>query len=337
MKKRILGRTGFEVSEVGFGGIPIQRIEQDEVTDLLKEAFKRGINFIDTSIRYTTSEKLIGNALKEVGRENFYIATKSMNRTYKGILNDFSKSLAQLDINYIDLYQFHNPKTIEQYEEIIRPHGALDAVKEMKAKGIVKEIGITSHNLDVLLAAIETDEFSTVQYPYNAIETQAEELFKKAKERNIGVIVMKPLAGGSITQGELAIRFILENKDVSVVIPGMESLDQVIENTRPGIDGRKLNEEERDRLFQEAYSLGSEFCRRCGYCDPCSAGIDIPQQFILEGYLTRYNLEEWSTTRYHRQEKKASDCVECGSCLSRCPYQLPIMDMLKRVSKNFND
>lgn len=335
MRKRILGRTGFEVSEVGFGGIPIQRIDQKKVNELFVEAHYRGVNFIDTSIRYTTSESLIGNALEKVGREHFYVATKSMNRTYKGIINEFNISLKQLKLDYIDLYQFHNPKTLEHYSEILRPNGALDAVKAMKKIGLIREIGITSHNLDVLLEAVKTDEFSTIQFPYNAIERQAEELFKIAKSKNIGVIVMKPLAGGSITKGELAIRYILENQNVSVVIPGMESIDQVIENTRPGIDGRSLTEEERNELFAEAKLLGNLFCRRCGYCTPCTAGIDIPGQFLLDGYLTRYNLVKWATDRYHKQDYKASDCIECGSCLTKCPYNLPIIDMLKTVASHY--
>lgn len=225
MRKRMLGRTRFKVSEVGFGGIPIQRIDQKTANQILREAHKYGVNFTDTSIRYTTSEELIGNAVKKIGREHFYIATKSMNRTYKGIIEELRISLKHMKLDYIDLYQFHNPKKIEHYNEIMRPNGALDALKKMKKQGLIREIGITSHNLDVLVEAIKTDEFSTIQFPYNAIERQAEEVFRIAKDRNIGVIVMKPLAGGSITYAESAIRFILENQNVSVVIPGMESLD----------------------------------------------------------------------------------------------------------------
>lgn len=336
MLKRVLGRTGYEVSVVGFGGIPIQRLTQEEVTILLQTAYENGINFIDTSIRYTVSEEFIGNALQIVGREHFFVTTKSMSKTREGILAELEKSMAKLKIDYLDLYQFHNPKNLQELELILEPNGALDAVKEMKKESKIREIGISSHSLEVLFAAIETNEFATIQYPYNAVERQGEELFKLANQRNIGVIAMKPLAGGSITKGESAIRFILENKNVSVVIPGMEKVEQIEENTKPGIDGRGLNEIERLELFTEAELLGNEFCRRCGYCTPCSVGIDIPGQFILDGYLMRYNLGDWANDRYFRQDIKASDCIMCGMCLLRCPYNLPIIDMLKRVTENFS-
>jgi len=335
MKKRILGRTNFLVSPVGFGGIPIQRITQSEATELLREAHNHGVNFIDTARGYLSSEELLGNAMSEIGRENFVLATKSMNRTYEGLLEELETSLKNLKTDYIDLYQFHNVKNMEQYKDLIKPHGALDAAKDAKKRGLIKEIGITSHSVDVLKVAVETDEYATIQFPYNAVETQGAEVFKRAKERNIGVIVMKPLAGGAITKGELAIRFILENENVTVVIPGMDSISQVQENVRPGIDGLPLNPSEREELTKEATILGNEFCRRCGYCSPCSVGIEIPTQFILDSYYTRYNLQQWAIDRYNAQSIKASDCIQCGQCEPRCPYNLPIMKMLERVASHY--
>lgn len=335
MEMRVLGRTDFLVSSVGFGGIPIQRVTQELATDMLREAHKNGINFIDTARGYLISEELIGNALAEIGREHFMLATKTMNRAYEGFLDDVNISLKNLKTHYIDLYQFHNVKNMDQYNELIKENGALDAAKEAKRKGLIKEIGITSHSADVLKVAIETEEFSTIQFPYNAVERQGEEIFKRAKERNIGVIIMKPLAGGAITNGELAIRFILENKNISVVIPGMDSIEQVNENARPGIDGLPLSDEERQLLEKEAKQLGTTFCRRCGYCAPCTVGIDIPVQFVLDSYYTRYNLQQWAIDRYSAQMIKASDCIECGVCEERCPYDLPIIDMLKEVASHY--
>ena len=170
---------------------------------------------------------------------------------------------------------------------------------------------------------------------YNAIETQGETIFKKAKEKNIGVIIMKPLAGGAISSGEAALRFVLENPNVSVVIPGMDSIEQVRENSKAGKDRRPLNIDERKLLMEEARALGNEFCRRCRYCAPCSVGIDIPGNFIVDSYFTRYNLEDWASSRYHAMDVSAKDCIECGDCEPRCPYDLPIIDMLKKVASHY--
>lgn len=331
MEKRILGRTDFEVSVIGLGGIPIQRVDEDMAVKIIKEGLDKGINFIDTARGYNQSEELIGNALEKLGRDKFYLATKSMKRDYNGILEEMNTSLKLLKTDYIDLYQFHNIRSFEELDQILSETGALKALKEAKDKGIIREIGITSHSPEILDKAIDTGEFSTIQCPYNPIEQQAEEVFKKAKEKNIGVIVMKPLAGGAITKGELSLRFIVNNPNISVVIPGMDTIEQVKSNTIVGIEVRKLTEEEEKELFQEANALGSEFCRRCGYCLPCPQKIDIPLQFLMEGYYTRYNLKDWAKTRYDAMESKASNCVECGLCETKCPYNLPIRKMLKNV------
>lgn len=334
MEKRILGRTGFEVSIVGFGGIPIQRVDEDTAYELVKAAYDNGINFIDTARGYMESEELLGAALERVGREKFILATKSMGRTYDIALEEIHTSLGLLRTDYLDLYQFHNVRTKEDLDIIMGENGALKAAKELQAKGIIKEIGITSHSVDLLEIALDTGEFSTIQYPYNPVEQQGAPVFKKAKENNIGVIAMKPLAGGAIPKGELCLRFIFENDDVTTAIPGMDSVEQVRENTNAGNDRRPLSNEERASLKKEAESLGEEFCRRCGYCGPCSVGIDIPTQFVMEGYYTRYNLQDWAVSRYSAMDVRAADCIECGECEPRCPYDLPIMKMLKRVDSN---
>lgn len=334
MEKRMLGRTGFEVSVVGFGGIPIQRVDEDTAYELVKAAYENGINFIDTARGYMESEKLLGAALERLGRDKFILATKSMNRSYDGVLEEIHTSLKNLRTDYLDLFQFHNVRTQEDLDIVLGDKGALKAVKELQAKGVIKEIGITSHSVDLLDTALDTGEFSTIQYPYNPVERQGEAVFKKAKENNIGVIVMKPLAGGAIAKGELCLRFILENDNVTSAIPGMDSIEQIKENTNAGIDRRPLSDEERSTLKAEADTLGEEFCRRCGYCAPCSVGIDIPTQFIMEGYYTRYNLQDWALSRYSAMDVRAGDCIECGDCEPRCPYDLPIINMLKRVESN---
>lgn len=336
MEKRILGTTNFEVSSVGIGGIPIQRVDKETALEIIRAGHNQGMNFIDTARGYRNSEELIGHAVSEIGREKFIIATKSMAKTYDAIIEDVNISLSNLKTDYIDLYQFHNIKTLEEYETIMGENGAYRALKELQEKGIIKEIGISSHGTEVLDIAIESGKFATIQFPYNAIERQGEQFFEKAKKNNVGVIIMKPMAGGALTKGELAVRFILENPNVTVVIPGMDSVEQVLENAKPALDVRPLSDEERVLLEEEAKSLGSQFCRRCGYCAPCTVGIDIPTNFVIDSYFTRYNLQDWAIARFKNTEIKAKDCIECGECETRCPYDLPIIEMLKEVASHYD-
>lgn len=332
MEKRFLGKTELEVSAIGFGGIPIQRLDKDKAVDLIKELNNQGINFIDTARGYTISEELIGYGLEKVGRDKFILATKSMARDYEGMKNEIETSLNNLRTECIDLYQLHNVRTEADYNKVIGEDGALKALKEAKAEGKIRHIGITSHDLKTLNKAIESGYFETIQFPYNPVERQAEELFEKANKLGIGVIVMKPLAGGAIINAELSLRFILENPNVSAAIPGMDSIEQIEKNARIGNKYKRLSNAERDIILAEAKELGTEFCRRCGYCAPCPQGIDIPGQFLMEGYYSRYNLKDWAKERYSGFTSKASDCIECGKCETRCPYDLPIRKMLKKVA-----
>ncbi len=334
MQKRVLGKTDFEVSAIGFGGIPIQRLKEDEAFELIEEASKQGINFIDTATPYGRSEELIGYSLEKDGRDKWLIATKSPVRDYNGMKEAVEASLKKLRTDVIDLYQLHNVSSEEAYNQVMGNDGALKALREAKEQGKIREIGITSHSVDILEKAVETGEFATIQFPYSPVEKQGEKLFERAKELNIGVIVMKPVAGGAITSVELSLRYIMENPNVSVIIPGMDKVEQVIENSKVGIDVRTLTEEERETIEKEAEELGDEFCRRCGYCAPCPQGINIPTLIVMEGYYLRYDLQDWAKERYASQVRNASHCIECGQCEPRCPYNLPIRKILKRVHEN---
>jgi len=329
-----LGSTGLKVSSIGFGGIPLQRIDKNEAKDIIIKAEENGINFIDTARGYTTSEEFIGEAL-EGRRDKWIIATKSMVRDKESMINDVKTSLKNLRTEYIDIYQFHNIKTMEEYEKVLSENGAYSALQQFKEEGKIGHIGITSHSIDMLKIAIESGKFETVMYPYNIVEKQAEDLFTRAKELNIGVIAMKPMAGGALTEGTLALKYILQNDNVTCAIPGMASIKEVEENSKVGSSKNVLTEEEISRIKDIAAELGTEFCRRCSYCAPCPKGIDIPNIFLLQGYKERYNLAEWAEKRYSAQKVTAQDCVECGACEQKCPYDLPIRKMLKKAKETF--
>lgn len=336
MRKRILGRTGLEVTEVGFGGIPIQRVDAKQTKKLLDACLERGMNFLDSARGYTISETLIGQAI-EGKRDQWIIATKSTARDYESMKADVEISLNNLKTDYIDLYQFHFVKTEAELNMILSEDGAYKALLEAKAAGKIKHIGITSHSVDVLELALQKDRFETIQFPYNPVESQGEAIFEKAKAQNVGVILMKPIAGGAIQKGEVSIKYVLNNPNVTVAIPGMDSLEQVEKNTAVAKAPLTLSKEDLDEIKAIKDELDGGFCRRCNYCAPCTQGIDIPSQFVLEGYLMRYNLEDWANDRYQGLKIKADNCIQCGDCETRCPYDLPIGEMMQRVSKNFKD
>ena len=330
---RLLGKTNMKVKRVGFGGIPIQRITQEETNKVINELVNNNINFIDTARAYTISEEYIGNAI-EGKREKFFIATKSMSRDYESMKQDIEISLKNLKTDYIDLYQIHNLKP-EEYKTIFDENKAYKALLEAKEQGKIKYIGITSHSLETIEKSIEDEKFSAIQFPYNIIEDQADEVFKKANKKGIGIIVMKPLAGGAIDDAKLAIKYILSKDYIDVVIPGMENIEQVRENVSV-LQDTNITKYDESKIQEIRNIMGKRFCRRCEYCLPCPLKINIPQNFLLEGYYTRYNLKDWAKQRYQSLEVKASACVECGLCETKCPYELPIREMLKDVSSKLD-
>ena len=329
-----LGKTGLRVSRMGFGGIPIQKVNASVTHALMERLAQRGVNYIDTARGYTVSEQFLGEALEGGLREKFVVATKSMARTKEAMARDIDISLKNLRTDYIDLYQIHNP-SLAELEQVLAPGGALEALMEAKAAGKIRHLGLTAHMAAVFERALELDWVETVMFPYNIVETQDEELMAECREKNVGFICMKPMAGGALEDAHLALRFIRQNENVSVVIPGMYDIREIDENLSAMEDISALTSDELAKIETIRRELGTQFCRRCNYCQPCTAGISISGIFVLEGYLQRYGLGDWAQKRYDALNKKAGDCVGCGACEKRCPYQLPIRQMLARCKQEF--
>lgn len=335
MEYRPLGKTGLKVSLMGFGGIPIQRVSREEAKEIIDRAIERGINFFDSARAYTDSESKIGEAVKDK-RDKIILASKTMARTYEQMKADIEKSLREFGVDYIDLYQCHNVKSQEELDKILAPGGALEALEDAKKEGKIGHLGITGHRAPVVVTALKTGKFATVQFPFNFIERIGEEeIFPLAREMNMGIIVMKPLAGGAFSKPELALRFLLQ-QNVSTIIPGMDSLEQVELNARLACEKQILSAEELEYLGKEAKEVGERFCRRCEYCKPCPQNLDMPIYFILHGYYERYGLPDWARERYQSLGVKADACQDCGLCESRCPYNLPIREMLKKVHRDLS-
>ena len=333
MEYRTLGKTNLTISRLGFGGIPIQRIDAEGTRTLMHQLKDAGVNYIDTARGYTVSEEYLGYALEGI-REDFVLATKSMARTKEAMEADIATSLKNLRTDYIDLYQVHNP-TPDQLKQVVAPGGALEALLEAKAAGKVGHLGVTAHSLDTFKMALEMDWVETIMFPYNIVESQGQDLIHACAEKNIGFVCMKPLAGGAIEDATLALRYICANPDVTVVIPGMADPKELEQNIAAVADSAPITEEEQKKFQAVRDDLGTQFCRRCNYCQPCTAGISISNVFLFQGYLRRYGLGDWAKNRYSALEKKASDCVDCGLCETRCPYNLPIREMLKAAAKDF--
>lgn len=331
MEYRTLGKTGLTVSRLGLGGIPIQKIDAEGTRALIGKLIEEGVNFIDTARGYTVSEEHLGYALEGI-RSRFVLATKSMARTKEAMAQDVATSLKNLRTDYIDLYQIHNPSAADLMQ-VMAPDGALEALLEAKAAGRIGHIGITLHSAELFERAIDLPWVETVMFPYNIVEIQGESLIARCAKRNIGFICMKPLAGGAIEDTTLALRFIASNPTVTAIIPGMSALAEVTKNTSAIRDTAPLSTTEKDTISKIRALLGSNFCRRCNYCAPCTVGINIPAVFLFEGYRSRYDLDDWARARYSQLKKKASDCIGCGACEARCPYGLPIRDMLKKAAE----
>jgi len=321
-----------DVSVVGFGGIPIQGLSAVEAERVLLRAVDRGITFFDSARAYTDSEEKMGRALG-AHRGRIRLASKALSRSARGMRGELEASLRNLRTDMIDLYQVHSVGTLEELERILAPGGAYEALAKARDEGKVGWIGVTGHSRPVLYKAIETGLFDTVQLPFNPIESEwEEEVLPAARKAGMGTIGMKPLAGGALRNAGASIRFSL-TRGIDVSIPGMDSTLQVDENSAAGEDLSAPTAEELEGLRKEKELWGEKFCRRCAYCMPCPEGLNIPFLLLIEGYYTRYELHDWARERLRALPKTFADCIACGECLEKCPYDLPIPDLMKDAAE----
>lgn len=333
MDTRTLGRTGLTVSVVGFGGIPIQKLSAEEAGAVLRRALDLGITFFDTARGYTDSERKIGAALAD-RRDELVLATKTMSRDAAGMRSELAESLKNLKTDHIDLYQLHGVGSTKQLEQVLGPDGAYSELEAARNRGQVGHIGITTHSRALAAEAVATGKFATLQVPFNPIETEwAEEVLPAAARAGMAVIGMKPVAGGALNRcATAALRWEL-TRGVTVAIPGVDSLEQVEANAAAGSPLREPDEAELAQLEAERERWTGEFCRRCGYCMPCPHGLNIPMLLLLQGYHERYEMVDWAHQRLADLQKHYQDCVACGTCTTRCPYELPIPEMMSRGAK----
>jgi len=330
MEKIRLGKTGMMVTRLGFGGIPIQRLSEADAVAVVKKCLDSGINYFDTANGYTTSEERIGKALKG-RRKDVFIATKTFPGTPEIIEKNLDLSLKRLGTDYIDLYQFHGVNDKATLDKILAPENGLYQVFEKAKKaGKIRHIGITSHQMDAARAQVKTGKFETIMFPFNVITSEpAKELLPLCREHDVGFIVMKPLAGGMLPSAAIAFKYLLQFKDV-VTIPGIEKIEEIEEIYSFYQSPQRMTAAERREMQRMVDELGTRFCRRCDYCQPCAQGIPISMVMTFPTFVKRLP-PDWylKNPMISDNMAKAANCTECGECESRCPFGLPIREMLK--------
>lgn len=325
-----LGSTGITVNKNGFGALPIQRISKDAAVALVRRAYEGGMRFFDTARFYTDSEGKLGAAFEGI-RDHIYLASKTGALDKDGFWKDLETTLRELHTDYLDLYQFHNPPFCPKPGD---GSGLYEAMLEAKAQGKVRHIGISNHRLAVAHEAIDSGLYETLQFPFCYLATEHElELVEKCKKANMGFIAMKGLSGGLLTNSAAAYAFLAQFDNVLPIwgIQREKELDEFlsyIENP-PG-----MTEEIKEQIAKDKAELGSDFCRACGYCMPCPAGIEINTCARMSQLIRRSPSELQLTPEVQAKMKKVEDCKNCGACKKKCPFGLDTPTLLK---KNYQD
>jgi len=359
MITRRLGKTGLEVSALSFGCIKLPKVDEKQAVAALRRAFDLGINFYDTARAYKDSEAKVGKAFAKM-RDKVLLATKTTARERDAALSELETSLAELQTDYVDLWQLHSVSDEETFEKVMGPGGAIEAAFKAKDQGKTRHIGITIHRCHkTMVRAINSGVFETLMVAYSPLDQEGVggEILSLAVQRDMGVIIMKPLSGGRLAlpdslasrpEGQLdpivfgSLRYILSHDAVSAVIPGMSSVREVEENVKAAEAPLPMTEEERRELMREIGRLGGEFrygqqCLRCGYCLPCPQGLNIPEIFRAADMFRNYpdNLKHMGVELYTSLEHGPDDCAECGECLEKCPAGLNIPEKLNEVRELF--
>ncbi len=332
MQKVRLGKTEIEVSKNGFGALPIQRISKKDAVYLLQKAFYNGINYFDTARAYSDSEEKMGAAFAYT-RDKIIISTKTMAADADGFWKDLEESLRQLQTDYIDIYQFHNPAICPRPGD---ESGLYDAALKAKEQGKIRHIGITNHRIAVAKEAIQSGLYETMQFPFSYLAAAADlEIVEACREVDMGFIAMKGLSGGLIHNAACAYAY-MDQPQFSHVAPiwGIQresELDEFLsyQECPPALTEERLQEIESDRE-----QLSGDFCRGCGYCMPCPAGIEINNCARMSLMLRRAPKNAWLSEEWQVKMKKIEDCIHCGNCMKKCPYGLNTPELL---AKNYED
>lgn len=333
MKKITLGKTNLTVNKNGFGALPIQRISDRDAVYLLHKAFDNGIDFYDTARFYTDSEEKLGMAFHD-RRDQIYLASKTAAENTEDFWKDLETTLRNLKTDYLDIYQFHNTPFCPKPGD---GSGLYEAMEKAKKQGKIRHIAITNHRLAVAREAIESGLYETLQFPFSYLSSDQElELVKKCREADMGFIAMKALAGGLISHSAAAYAYMLQFDNVLPIwgIQRERELDEFLsyQEKEPVLEGGLAEAIRRDRE-----ELQGEFCRGCGYCMPCPAGIEISTCARMSLLIRRAPSAEQLTEEAQAMMKKTEDCLHCGKCSKKCPYGLDTPALLERNYADYKE
>lgn len=333
MSQVTLGSTGITVDKNGFGALPIQRISFEEAGKLLVKAYNSGIRYFDTARMYSDSEAKIGEAFEKacIVRDEVYIATKTMAKTAEDFWSDLAESLEALKTDYIDVYQFHNPGFCPKPGG---EDGLYDAALKAKAEGKIRHIGITNHRMAVAEEAIESGLYETLQFPFSYLADEREiELANKCKEHNMGFVAMKGMSGGLINRADVAYAF-CDLFDNVLPIWGVQREKELDDFLACAENPPVYDDEMKAFVESERRELTGDFCRGCGYCMPCPAGIFIQDCARMSLMIRRAPVSVYMDEAHQVQMQQIKNCLHCGQCASRCPYGLDTPTLLQ---KNLED
>jgi len=332
MEKIRFGKTGLMVSRVAFGGIPIMRVSKSEAVKIVRKTIDLGINFIDTAHGYTDSEEKIGEAIKGMRREDLVIASKSPAKDKATFNEHLDLSLKRLGVGYVDIYQLHNVATQADRETVFASGGAVEGLEEAVKAGKVRFPAFSSHHFPTALDVMKSGRFASVQLPFNYIDAEAaDKAIPLAKELDMGFIAMKPLGGGLLSSAALAFRFLMSYDGV-IPDPGIEKLEEIIEIAAIVEKNEALSAEDKKEIEKQKTEFGPSWCHRCDYCQPCPQGIHISSALCIESMFKRM-MPDRARSMVGPSIEKARTCLECGVCVTRCPYKLDIPNLLKEKVK----
>ena len=330
MQKIRLGKTEMTAWQNGFGALPIQRISKEEAVKLLRRAYEGGMRFFDTARAYSDSEEKCGEAFAGF-REDIFIATKTMAKTPEEFEKQLDTSLSLLRTDYIDLYQFH---CVEQCWRPGDGSGMYECMLKAKESGKIRHIGVTAHKIKIAMECVESGLYETLQFPFSYLSSEKDiELVRACEEKDMGFLAMKGMAGGLITHADAAMSFVSQFKNV-MPIWGIQKETELEEWLSFMEQTPVMNEERTAFIEQEKKELAGSFCRGCGYCMPCPAGIMINQCARMSLMLRRAPSQAWLTPYWQEEMKKTENCLHCGKCTEKCPYELNTPELLE---KNYQD